>query len=193
MTSALTSSATTPAAPATAASESLRAREERAFFERVCLESHEDFMGSPSETDSRALSITIRNCQQILYQKSKERVWGGHLSHKRAETPKNCESLSQKLRIAFPKTANAFPGNPTEAPRPVQHLGNHFMPTATTTSHDTGQQVSPRGLHREAQQPVTQQERSAAHRLRNTMAVRLVEDIGIRRLVSRVWVGPQLS
>jgi hypothetical protein len=25
------------------------------------------------------------------------------------------------------------------------------------------------------------------------MAVRLVEDIGIRRLVSRVWVGPQLS
>ena len=31
------------------------------------------------------------------------------------------------------------------------------MSTTTTTSHDTGQQTSPRGLHREAQQPVTQQ------------------------------------
>ena len=44
------------------------------------------------------------------------------------------------------------------------------MATATTTSHDTGQQVSPHGLHREAQQPVTQQERSAANRFRTTMA-----------------------
>ncbi len=31
------------------------------------------------------------------------------------------------------------------------------MSTATTTSHDTGQQTSPRGLQREALQPVTQQ------------------------------------
>ena len=40
------------------------------------------------------------------------------------------------------------------------------MPTATTTSHDTGQQASPRGLQREAEQPVTQQERDAAQRRR---------------------------
>jgi len=41
------------------------------------------------------------------------------------------------------------------------------MSTATTTSHDTGQQTSPRGLHREAQQPGTQPERYAAQRLRH--------------------------
>jgi len=44
------------------------------------------------------------------------------------------------------------------------------MSTITTTSPDTGQQVSPRGLHREGQQTVTQQERNAAQRLRTTMA-----------------------
>jgi hypothetical protein len=33
------------------------------------------------------------------------------------------------------------------------------MSTATTTSTDTGQQTSPRGRQRDAQQPVTQQER----------------------------------
>jgi hypothetical protein len=44
------------------------------------------------------------------------------------------------------------------------------MSTATTQFLDTGQQISPRGLHRDAQQPVTQQERSAAQRLRTTMA-----------------------
>jgi hypothetical protein len=44
------------------------------------------------------------------------------------------------------------------------------MSTATTTSHDTGQQTSPRGLQREAQQPVTQTTPNAAHRLRTTMA-----------------------
>jgi hypothetical protein len=44
------------------------------------------------------------------------------------------------------------------------------MSTATTTAHDTGQQVSPRGRQSEAQQPVTQQERNAANRLRATMA-----------------------
>ena len=44
------------------------------------------------------------------------------------------------------------------------------MSTATTTSHDTGQQMAPRGRQREAQQPVTQQERSAAQRIRTPMA-----------------------
>jgi hypothetical protein len=44
------------------------------------------------------------------------------------------------------------------------------MSTATTTSTDTGQHTSTRGRQREAQQPVSQQERSAAERLRTTMA-----------------------
>lgn len=44
------------------------------------------------------------------------------------------------------------------------------MATATTTSTDTGQHTPTRGRQREAQQPVTQQERSAANRLRTTMA-----------------------
>jgi hypothetical protein len=42
--------------------------------------------------------------------------------------------------------------------------------TTTSTSTDTGQTSSTRGRQREAQQPVTQQERSAAQRLRTTMA-----------------------
>jgi hypothetical protein len=44
------------------------------------------------------------------------------------------------------------------------------MATATTTSTDTGQHTPTRGRQREAQQAVTQQERSAANRLRTTMA-----------------------
>ena len=44
------------------------------------------------------------------------------------------------------------------------------MSTATTTSTDTTQHIPPRDRQREAQQPVTQQERSAANRLRTTMA-----------------------
>ena len=44
------------------------------------------------------------------------------------------------------------------------------MPTATTTSTDTGQHTPTRGRQREAQQLVTEQERSAANRLRATMA-----------------------
>ena len=44
------------------------------------------------------------------------------------------------------------------------------MSRATTTSYDTGQQTSPRGLHRETQQPVMQQERNAGQKLRTTMA-----------------------
>ena len=44
------------------------------------------------------------------------------------------------------------------------------MSTATTTSNDTGQHTPTRGLQRDTQQPVTQQERSAANRLRTTMA-----------------------
>ena len=60
------------------------------------------------------------------------------------------------------------------------------MSTATTTSHDTGQQVSPRGRQREAQQPVTQQERNAANRLRTTMAaVRLAFTwLGVRKTLA---------
>jgi hypothetical protein len=42
--------------------------------------------------------------------------------------------------------------------------------TTTPTSIDSGQTNSSRGRQREAQQPVTQQERSAAQRLRTTMA-----------------------
>ena len=44
------------------------------------------------------------------------------------------------------------------------------MSTATTTSNDTGQHTPTRGLHREAQQPVTQTTPNAAQRLRTTMA-----------------------
>ena len=61
------------------------------------------------------------------------------------------------------------------------------MSTATTTtSHDTGQHASPRGRQREAQQPVTQQERSAAQRLRTTMAaVRLAFTwLGVRKTLA---------
>jgi hypothetical protein len=42
--------------------------------------------------------------------------------------------------------------------------------TTTSTSNDTGEHTPTRGRRREAQQPVTQQERSAANRLRTTMA-----------------------
>ena len=61
------------------------------------------------------------------------------------------------------------------------------MTTATTTtSHDTGQHIPTRGRQREAQQPVTQQERSAANRLRTTMAaVRLAFTwLGVRRTLA---------
>jgi hypothetical protein len=42
--------------------------------------------------------------------------------------------------------------------------------TTTSTSNDTGQTSSIRGRRRESQQPVTQQERNVANRLRTTMA-----------------------
>jgi hypothetical protein len=42
--------------------------------------------------------------------------------------------------------------------------------TTTSTSNDTDQHTPARGRQRETQQPVTQQERSAANRLRTTMA-----------------------
>ncbi|MFM7035416.1 MAG: hypothetical protein ACKOYJ_09610 [Planctomycetia bacterium] len=58
------------------------------------------------------------------------------------------------------------------------------MSTATTTSHDTGQQVSPRGRQREIQQPVMQQERSAANRLRAPMAAVRSETSGYGRTVT---------
>jgi hypothetical protein len=44
------------------------------------------------------------------------------------------------------------------------------MSSGPTTSTDTGQHTPTRGREREAQQPVTQQERSAAQRFRTTMA-----------------------
>jgi hypothetical protein len=60
------------------------------------------------------------------------------------------------------------------------------MSTATTTSHDTGQTTSTRGLHREAQQPVTQTTPNAANRLRTTMAaVRLAFTwLGVRKTLA---------
>ena len=58
--------------------------------------------------------------------------------------------------------------------------------TTTSTSTDTGQTNSTRGRQREAQQPVTQQERSAAQRLRATMAaVRLAFTwLGVRKTLA---------
>ena len=60
------------------------------------------------------------------------------------------------------------------------------MSRATSTSYDTGQQTSPRGLHRETQQPVMQQERNAAQRLRTAMAaVRLAFTwLGVRKTLA---------
>jgi len=60
------------------------------------------------------------------------------------------------------------------------------MLTATTTSTDTGQHTPTRGRQREAQLPVTQQERSAANRLRTTMAaVKLAFTwLGVRRTLA---------
>ena len=57
------------------------------------------------------------------------------------------------------------------------------MSTATTTSHDAGQHTPTHGRQREAQQPVTQQERSTANRLRTTMAAVNLTLAG----VERVW------
>jgi hypothetical protein len=54
-----------------------------------------------------------------------------------------------------------------------------FMSNATTTSTDTGQHTPTRGRQREAQQPVTQQERSAAQRLRTTMAAQNVVPVAV--------------
>ena len=55
--------------------------------------------------------------------------------------------------------------------------------TATTTSTDTGQHTPTRGRQRDAPHPVMQQERSAANRLRTTMAaVRLAFTwLGVRK------------
>ena len=48
------------------------------------------------------------------------------------------------------------------------------MATTTTTSTDTGQHTPTRGRQLEAQQPITQQERSTTNRLRTTMAAQNV-------------------
>jgi len=60
------------------------------------------------------------------------------------------------------------------------------MATATTTSTYTGQHTPTSSRHREAQQPVTQQERNAAQRLRTTMAaVRLAFTwLGVRKTLA---------
>ena len=60
------------------------------------------------------------------------------------------------------------------------------MSTATTTSTDTGQHTPTQTRQREAQQPVAQQERSAANRLRTTMAaVRLSFTwLGVRKTLA---------
>ncbi len=59
--------------------------------------------------------------------------------------------------------------------RPSFLRKSHERPTSTTTTTEpsTGQQVSPRGRQCEAQQPVKQQERNAAQRLRTTTAAAL--------------------
>ena len=77
-------------------------------------------------------------------------------------------------------------GNPIA--HTLKRKPSRLMTTATTTdtSTNSGQQVSPRGRQREAQQPVTQQERSAANRLRTTMAaVRLAFTwLGVRKTLA---------
>ena len=51
-----------------------------------------------------------------------------------------------------------------------EHIRNHFMSTATTTSNDTGQHTTSRTTTQPTNTPTTQLERSAAQRLRTTMA-----------------------
>jgi hypothetical protein len=60
-------------------------------------------------------------------------------------------------------------------PEPFQSLSqtknrNHFMSTATTTSHDTGQHTLSRTTTQPITNPATQTSPSAAQRLRTTMA-----------------------
>ena len=60
------------------------------------------------------------------------------------------------------------------------------MSTATTTSTDTGQHTPTRGRQREAQQHLTQQERSAAQRNSITMAAVKVSFtwLGVRKTLA---------
>ena len=60
------------------------------------------------------------------------------------------------------------------------------MPTATTTSTDTGQQTTSRTTTQPTNTPTTQLERSAAQRLRTTMAaVRLAFTwLGVRKTLA---------
>ena len=62
----------------------------------------------------------------------------------------------------------------------------YFMSTATTTSHDTGQHTTSRSTTQPANNPTTQLERSAAQRLRTTMAaVRLAFTwLGVRKTLA---------
>jgi hypothetical protein len=60
------------------------------------------------------------------------------------------------------------------------------MSTATTTSHDTGQHAASRSITQPTNAPTTQLERSAANRLRPTMAaVRLAFTwLGVRKILA---------
>ena len=60
------------------------------------------------------------------------------------------------------------------------------MSTATTTSHDTGQHATSRSTTQPTNTPTTQLERSAANRLRTTMAaVRLAFTwLGVRKTLA---------
>jgi len=80
--------------------------------------------------------------------------------------------------------ATSLRGGPSHSPPPRR--SHAPMSTATTTSTDTGQHTSPRGRQHETQQPTTQTERSAANRLRTTMAaVRLAFTwLGVRRTLA---------
>ena len=75
-------------------------------------------------------------------------------------------------------------------PRPQPPLTkqnrNHFMPTATTTSHDTGQHTTSRSTTQPASNPATQTSPNAAQRLRTTMvAVRLAFTwLGVRQTLA---------
>ena len=56
---------------------------------------------------------------------------------------------------------------------------NHFMSTATTTSTDTGQNQSPRSTTQPTNNPTNQLGRSAANRLRTTMAAQNVVPVAV--------------
>ena len=76
--------------------------------------------------------------------------------------------------------------HPTSSPHSQTKNRNHFMSTATTTSHDTGQHTASRTTTQPTNNPTTQLGRSAAQRLRTTMAaVRLAFTwLGVRKTLA---------